>query len=137
MKYKEIEKKLDKKYNMKISEIELQILRKTLTDEEYYDYLKSFTIYIKAWLINNDNRKKNKSNAESFESNILRLIENSIQLGISQKNASKALLYHSLSIGVEQFDKDELTEVLRITLNKVMAEKYSEFKMLDAPDMLQ
>jgi len=41
------------------------------------------------------------------------------------------------SIGVEHFDKDELTEVLRITMNKVMAEKYSEFKMLDAPDMLQ
>jgi hypothetical protein len=43
----------------------------------------------------------------------------------------------TLSIGVEQYEKEELLYNLRIVMNQVMAEKYIEFKMLNAPEMLQ
>ena len=79
----------------------------------------------------------NLTTYDSFSKILKTLVENEKHKGFNYENASKALLYYSLSIGVEHFHKDQLTEILRITMNKVMAEKYSEFKMLDAPDMFQ
>jgi hypothetical protein len=79
----------------------------------------------------------NLTTYDSFSKILKTLVENEKHKGFNYENASKALLYYSLSIGVEHFDKDQLTEILRITMNKVMAEKYSEFKMLDAPEMFQ
>jgi len=137
MKYKEIEEKLSKKYSTKIGEVKLDDLRKIITDKEYEKYLKSFSIYLTKWLENNEKHLKNVSSIDSFEIKLINLIKKNIQQGISYDDVFMCLLHQTLSIGVEQYEKEELLYNLRIVMNQVMAEKYIEFKMLNAPEMLQ
>jgi len=136
MKYIQILDEMSHKYKVNLHCKDVNEIKEILTDKEYMKFIDQFnidmdTVILQRKLKENDKETLRLIELEDQFNELLNRFSNS-----DQKGLVKCLLFHVLSIAVEEYDKDSLDLIITRSLNDVLNLKMSEFRILNIGDSL-
>jgi len=136
MKYIQILDEMSHKYKVNLHCKDVNEIKEILTDKEYMKFIDQFnidmdTVILQRKLKENDKETLRLIELEDQFNELLNRFSNS-----DQKGLVKCLLFHVLSIAVEEYGKDSLDLIITRSLNDVLNLKMSEFRILNIGDSL-
>jgi len=136
MKYIQILDEMSHKYKVNLHCKDVNEIKEILTDKEYMKFIDQFNIDMETVMLQSKLKENDKETLRLIEfedqfNELLNRFSNS-----DQKELVNRLLFHVLSIAVEEYDRDSLDLIITRSLNDVLDLKMSEFRILNIGDSL-
>ena len=136
MKYIQILDEMSHKYKVNLHCKDVIEIKEILTDKEYMKFIDQFNIDMETVMLQSKLKENDKETLRLIEfedqfNELLNRFSNS-----DQKELVNRLLFHVLSIAVEEYDRDSLDLIITRSLNDVLDLKMSEFRILNIGDSL-